>query len=125
METCIVKYCRYKSRINFFFFRTLSHFYVVSIFLMIRIHLTPFNSVLRFLCTFLDNSPTFIVPLILSFPILSSLVTPLIHLYTLISTTSNFFSCAFFTAHVSAPYIIAGLTTVCYTFPLTLKLILR
>ena len=49
----------------------------------------------------------------------------LIHLNILISATSNFFSCAFFTAHVSAPCISAGLTTVLYTFPLTLKLILR
>ena len=57
-------------------------------------------------CTFLDISPTFVVPLILSFLILSILVTPLIHLNILISATSNFFSCAFFTAHVSAPYII-------------------
>ena len=64
-------------------------------------------------CTFFDISPTFVVPLILSFLILSSLVTPLI----LISATSNFFSCAFFTSHVSAPYIIAGLTTVLYTSP--------
>ena len=63
-------------------------------------------------CTFLDIAPTFVVPLILSFLILSSLVTPLIHLNILISATSNFFSCAFFTAQVSAPYIIAGLTTV-------------
>ena len=38
-------------------------------------------------------SPTFVVPLILSLLILSSLVTPLIHLNILISTTSNFFSC--------------------------------
>ena len=76
-------------------------------------------------CSFLDISPTFVVPLILSFLILSILVTPLIHLNILISATSNFFSCAFFTAHVSAPYIIAGLTTVLYTFPLTLRLILR
>ena len=68
-------------------------------------------------CTFLDISPTFVVPLILSFLILSSLVTPLIHLNILISATSNFFSCAFFTAHVSAPYIIAGLTIVLYTSP--------
>ena len=42
-----------------------------------------------------------------------------------LSATSNFFSCVFFTAHVSAPYIIAGVTTVLYTLPLTLKLILR
>ena len=68
-------------------------------------------------CTFLDISPTFVVPLILSFLILSILVTPLIHFNILISATSNFFSCAFFTAHVSAPYIIAGLTTVLYTSP--------
>ena len=51
-------------------------------------------------CTFLDIYPTFVVPLILSFLILSILVTPLIHLNILISATSNFFSCAFFTAHV-------------------------
>ena len=76
-------------------------------------------------CTFLDISPTIVVPLILSFIILSSLVTPLFHLNILISATSNFFSCAFFTAQVSAPYIIAGLTSVLYTFHLTLKLILR
>ena len=76
-------------------------------------------------CTFLDISPTFVVPLILSFLILSSLVTPLIHHNIIISATSIFFSCAFFTAHISALYIIAGLTTVLYTFPLTLKLILR
>ena len=76
-------------------------------------------------CTFLDIYPTFVIPLILSFLIPSSLVTPLIHLNILISAKSNFFCCAFFTAHVSAPYIIAGLTTVLYTFPLTLKLIIR
>ena len=51
-------------------------------------------------CTFLDICHTFVVPLILSFLILSGLVTPLIHLNILISATSNFFSCAFFTAHV-------------------------
>ena len=76
-------------------------------------------------CTFLYISPIFVVTLILSFLILSSLVTPLIHLNILISATSNFFACVFFTAQVSAPYIIAGLTTVLYTFPLTLKLILE
>ena len=52
-------------------------------------------------CTFLGISPTFVVTLILSFLIMSSLVTPLIHLNILISATSNFFSCAFFTAHLS------------------------
>ena len=75
--------------------------------------------------TFLDISPTFFVPLMLSFLILSSLVTQPSHLNILISSTYNFFSCAFFTARVSAPYIIAGLTAVLYTYPLTLKLILR
>ena len=50
-----------------------------------------------------------------SFLILSSLVTPLIHLNIIISATFNFFSCAFFTAQTSAPYIIAGLTTVLYS----------
>ena len=52
-------------------------------------------------CIFLDISPTFVVPLILSFLILSVFVTPHIHLNILIS---NFFSRAFFAAHVSAPY---------------------
>ena len=156
-----------------FFFRIFSHFYVGSMCLVRRLHLSqccassPDNSIsdksflmlsnhLRFgpplllfpgtsipvtlvptysssllntcqyhfnllSCTFLDISPTFVVPLLLSFLILSSLVTSLIHLNILISATSNFFSCAFFTAHVSAPYIIAGLTTVLYTFPLTLN----
>ena len=41
-----------------------------------------------------------------------------------LSATSNFFSCAFFNAHVSAPYISAGLTTVLYTFPLIFMFIL-
>ena len=56
---------------------------------------------------------------------LSSLVTPLIHVaYILIPEAPNFVSCALSTAHVSALYISADLTTVLY-FPLTLKLILR
>ncbi len=97
--------------------------YVVRIRLLFSIHAHTTSTILS--CTFMDISPTFVVPLILSFLILSSLVTPLIHLNILFSATSNFFSCAFFTAHISAPYIIAGLTTVLYTFPLTLKLILR
>ena len=50
---------------------------------------------------------------------MSRLVTPLIHLNILISA-SNFFACAVSIVHVSASYIIAGLTTVLYTFPLTL-----
>ena len=68
-------------------------------------------------CTFLDIAPTFVVPLIHR-----SLFCPSLHLNILISATSDFFSCAFFAAHVSAPYIIAGLTTVLYIFPLTIKL---
>ena len=69
-------------------------------------------------CSFLDISPTSAVPLIPSFIIMSTLVTPHIHINILIPTASNFFSCAFFTAHVSAPYIMAGLpTTVLYTSP--------
>ena len=80
----------------------------------IHAHTTYFNLLS---CTFLDISPTFVAPLILYFLILSSLVTPLIHLNILISATSNFFSCAFFSAYLSAPYITAGLTTVLYTFP--------
>ena len=75
-------------------------------------------------CTFFVISPTFVVPLILSFLILSSFVTPHIHRSILISATSNFFPCAFFNAHVSAPYISAGLTTVLYTFPLIFMFIL-
>ena len=76
-------------------------------------------------CIFLNNYPTFAVPQIISFLILYGLVTPLIHLNILISATSNFLSCALFNAHVSVPYIIAGLTAVLHTFPLTLKLIHR
>uniref|UniRef100_A0A8C4RCX4 RING-type domain-containing protein n=1 Tax=Erpetoichthys calabaricus TaxID=27687 RepID=A0A8C4RCX4_ERPCA len=64
----------------------------------------PFNLLS---CTlFLDISPTFVVPLILTCVILTFFVTPRIHLNILISATSNF-SCAPFTAHVSALYIIA------------------
>ena len=75
-------------------------------------------------CTFFVISPTFVAPHILSFLILSSFVTPHIHRSILISATSNFFSCAFFNAYVSAPYISAGLTTVLYTFPLIFTFIL-
>ena len=55
--------------------------------------------------------------LILSFLILSSFVTRSSH----VSATPHVFSCAVFTAHVSAPCIIAGLTSVLlllHTFPL-------
>ena len=46
-----------------------------------------------------------------SFLIMSSLVTPPIHLNIPISATSNFFSCGSFTAHVLAPYFIAPYKT--------------
>ena len=75
-------------------------------------------------CSFFVISPTFVVPLILSFVILSSFVTPHIQRSILISATSNLFSCAFFNAHVSVPYSSAGLTTVLYTFPLIFTFIL-
>ena len=63
--------------------------------------------------------------LIISFLILSIFVTPQLYLNILISTTSNFFSCAFFTAHVSTSYIIASLSSwpsswfFCHKKPLT------
>ena len=50
----------------------------------------------------------------ISYMILSSFVTPRIHRSVLISATSNWFSCAFFNAHVPAPYTSAGLTTVLF-----------
>ena len=53
-------------------------------------------------CTFLDISPTFAIPLILSFLILSSLVTPLIHLNTISATY-----CDFFTAHLESTLVFA------------------
>ena len=49
------------------------------------------------------------------------LVTPHIHLNII---CQHFFMCTFFTANVSAPYNITGLTTVLYPFPLTIKLII-
>ena len=78
--------------------------------------------VLRYWTVF-EISPTFVVPLIFSFLILSNLVTPHIHRNIFISATS-IFSCVFFTAHVSAPYTIDGVTVVLYTFPLILTFIL-
>ena len=58
-----------------------------------------------------------VVPRMCSFLILSLRVTPHIHRSILISVTSIRFSCLFVVAHVSAPYSIAGLITVLYTFP--------
>ena len=49
----------------------------------------PYHHVNILSCTFLDISPTFVVPLILSFLILSGLVIPLTHHNILISATSN------------------------------------
>ena len=72
-------------------------------------------------CTFLDIYPTFVVPLILSFLILSSLVTPLIHLNILISATSNFFSCAFFVA-VNTRRIFTHISTIVYSHALIIQL---
>ena len=68
-------------------------------------------------CTFLDISPTFVVPLIFSFLIMSSLVTPLFPPHPTYSLVLS--------SLPTSRYIIAGLTNVLYTFPLTLKLILR
>ena len=69
-------------------------------------------------------SAALVVPLTLSFLILSCFVTPHIHRSILISATSNLFPCAFVNAHVSAPYISSGLTTVLYTFLLIFTFIL-
>ena len=68
-------------------------------------------------------SPTFVVHHILSFLILSSIVTLHIHRSIRISATSNLFSCAFFNAHVSAPHISDGLTTDVNTLPLVFAFI--
>ena len=83
----------------------------------------PYHRILRS-WTFFGISPTSVLPLIFSFLILSNLVTPHIHRNIFISATSIFFSCAFFTVHVTAPYTIAGLTIVLYTFSLILTFIL-
>ena len=83
----------------------------------------PYHCILRSWTVF-EIYPTFVLPLIFSFLILSNLVTPHIHRNIFISATSIFFSCAFFTARASAPYTIAGLTIVLYTFPLILTFIL-
>ena len=63
---------------------------------------------------FLDILSTFVVVLIRSFQILSTLVTAIIHLNILISATSNLFSCPFFTAHLSAPYIMQCYHSITY-----------
>ena len=63
---------------------------------------------------FLDILSTFVVVLIRSFKILSTLVTAIIHLNILISATSNFFSCPLFTVHLSAPYIMQFYQSITY-----------
>ena len=68
---------------------------------------------------FLEACATLVVPRMCSFLILSLRVTSHIHRSILISVTSIRFSCLFVVAHVSAPYSIAGLITVLYTFPLS------
>ena len=65
----------------------------------------------------LFGSQTLVVPRMCSFLILYLRVTPHIHRSILISVISIRFSCLFVVAHVSAPYSIAGLVTVLYTFP--------
>ena len=72
-------------------------FYTHHILLLSSLHVNTVHFNLLS-CTFLNSSPTFVVPLIIPFLIVSSLVTLLIHLNILISTANNFFSCAFFTS---------------------------
>ena len=66
---------------------------------------------------FLEACATLVVPRMCSFLILSFLVTPHIHRSILISVTSIRLSFLFVVAHISAPYSMAGLITVLYTFP--------
>ena len=90
------------------------HFYThhpLSYVLLISFQHMPVPSRILRSGTFFEISPTFVLPLI-SFLIVSKLVTPHIHRNIFISATSIFFSCAYFTALVSAPYTVAGLTIV-------------
>ena len=73
---------------------------------------------------FLEACATLVVPRMCSFLILSLRVTPHIHRSILISVTSIRFSCLFVVAHISAPYSIAGLITVLYTFPFSFTVLL-
>ena len=116
----------------FFFFRIISHLCVGSMFLMRILKLNysssllntcPYHINLLLSCTFLDNSPTFVVPQIISFLILYGLVTP--HIYLTPSFPPHPPSSLVIYSMAPAPYIIVGLTFVLYTFPLILKLILR
>ena len=60
-----------------------------------------------------DGGITVVVTLMRAFRIVSILVTPNIHLNITITYRPDY--CRFIVAHVSAPYNIAGLTTVYYT----------
>ena len=84
----------------------------------------PYHINLLLSCTFLDNSPTFAVPQIISFLILYGLVTPLINLKSS-SFPPHPTSSLVLSSMAPATYIIARLATVLYNFPLILKLILR
>ena len=81
--------------------------------LLFDLNACPYHFNFTFL-HFLDILSTFVVLLIRSFKILSTLVTAIIHLNILISATSNFFSCPFFTAHLSAPYIMQFYHSITY-----------
>ena len=73
-----------------------------------------------FSCIFLCISVTFILFQISSFLILSHLVTPCAPLNIFISATSILLLCDFLIAHVSVPYVMAGLTTVLNIIPFSL-----
>ena len=92
-------------------------------------HLTNSFSSILFTCPyhlslhsriFSLRSAIFNSHLMSSFLILSRLVTPLMAPKYLISTTFNFFTRSSFTAQVSAPYSITGLTIVLYTYTFSL-----
>ena len=83
----------------------------------------PYHRIMRF-WSFFKISPTFVLPLIFSFLILSNLVTPHIHRNIFIYATAIFLCAFLFTAHVFATYTIAGLIIVLYAFPLILAFIL-
>ena len=73
-----------------------------------------------FSCIFLCISETFILFQTSSFLILSHLEILCAHFNIFISATSILLSCDFLIAHVSVPYVTAGLTTVLNIFPFSL-----
>ena len=79
----------------------------------------PYHLSIPFLI-FIPNCSTLAVPLMCSFLILSSLVTPIANLNIFISATSISSTCFFVINTVSSPYIIDGLTTELCTFLFTL-----